>query len=106
MNIELKRIARRDTYTIGKLYINGQYVCDVLEDTDRGLTNTMSLADIKAKKVYGKTAIPTGTYTVNWTYSNKFKKYLPIILNVPGFEGIRIHSGNVPDDTYGCLLLG
>lgn len=106
MKIEVKRIARRDTYTIGKLYIDDKYMCDTLEDTDRGLTDSMSVDDIKGKKVYGKTAIPSGTYKVSWTYSNKFKKYLPLIENVKGFEGIRIHSGNIPADTYGCLLLG
>lgn len=106
MEILLKRIAKKAEYTIGKLYINGVYQCDVLEDTDRGLTKDMPLEEIKQKKVYGKTAIPTGKYQVAWTYSNKFKKSLPLIMNVPGYEGIRIHSGNVAADTYGCPLLG
>lgn len=106
MEILLKRVARKTEYTIGKLYIDGVYQCDVLEDTDRGLTKDMPLDELKKKKVYGKTAIPTGKYQVAWTYSNKFKKALPLIMNVPGYEGIRIHSGNVPADTYGCLLLG
>ena len=64
MNIELKRIARKDTYTIGRLYINGTKVCDTIEDKDRGLTQKMSLEEIKKIKVKSKTAIPTGIYTV------------------------------------------
>lgn len=106
MEIKVKRIAKRDTYTIGKLYIDGVYECDTLEDKDRGLTKSMKLDEIKAKKIYGKTAIPTGTYQVVWSYSAKFKKPLPLLLNVPGYEGIRIHSGNTDADTYGCLILG
>lgn len=106
MEILVKRIARRETYTIGKMYIDGKYVCDTLEDKDRGLKQTMPLEEIKEKKVYGKTAIPEGKYQVIWSYSNKFKKSLPLLLNVPGYEGIRIHSGNTDVDTYGCILLG
>lgn len=106
MEILLRRIARKETYTIGKLYIDGKYVCDTLEDKDRGLKQTMPLEEIKQKKVYSQTAIPEGKYQVVWTYSNKFKKCLPLLLNVPGYEGIRIHSGNTENDTSGCLLLG
>ena len=106
MEIKVRRIAKRDTYTIGKLYINGTYECDTLEDKDRGLTKFMKLEDIKSKKVYGKTAIPTGKYQVIWSYSAKFKKSLPLLLNVPSYEGIRIHSGNTDADTLGCILLG
>lgn len=106
MDLKLKRIYSGDTYTIGHLYIDGDYYCDVLEDTDRGLTDDMSEEQIKKIKVYGKTAIPKGTYKVKVTYSPKFKRYLPILLNVKGFTGIRIHSGNIPEDTLGCLLVG
>lgn len=106
MEILVKRIARKEKYTIGKMYIDGQYVCDTLEDTDRGLKKSMSLEEIKQKKVYGQTAIPEGKYQIIWSYSNKFKKNLPLLLNVPGYEGIRIHSGNTDVDTYGCILLG
>ena len=88
------------------MYIDGKYVCDTLEDTDRGLTKSMPVSEIKEKKVYGRTAIPTGKYQIVWSYSNKFKKNLPLLLNVPGYEGIRIHSGNTDADTYGCILLG
>lgn len=102
----IKRIAKQPTYTIGKLYINDKYYCDTLEDKDRELKQTDSLVSIKAHKIYGKTAIPTGEYFVNLTYSPKFKRILPVIQNVKGYEGIRIHSGNTADDTEGCILVG
>lgn len=88
---------------------------DTLEDKDRGLTSDMSLAAIKLRKIFGKTAIPTGTYRVKLTYSPKFankpwaKKYgglVPEILNVKGFGGVRIHPGNDQYDTDGCPLVG
>lgn len=106
MNITLNRIAKKSKYTIGKLYIDGEYFCDTIEDTDRGLTQTMTDAQIKSKKVYGQTAIPTGTYRVIISYSDKFKRQMPLLLNVPGFLGIRIHSGNTEKDTEGCLIVG
>lgn len=106
MELLLKRIFRGDKYTIGRLYIDGNYYCDVLEDTDRGLSNDMSEEEIKRIKIYGRTAIPKGTYKVEVTYSPKFKRYLPILLNVKGYTGIRIHSGNSHEDTLGCLLVG
>ena len=106
MNITLNRIAKKSKYTIGKLYIDGEYFCDTIEDTDRGLTQTMTDAQIKSKKVYGQTAIPTGTYKVIISYSNKFKRQMPLLLNVPGFLGIRIHAGNTEKDTEGCLIVG
>lgn len=106
MNITLNRIAKKSKYTIGKLYIGGEYFCDTIEDTDRGLTQTMTDAQIKSKKVYGQTAIPTGTYRVIISYSNKFKRQMPLLLNVPGFLGIRVHSGNTEKDTEGCLIVG
>lgn len=106
MNITLNRIAKKPKYTIGKLYIDGEYFCDTIEDTDRGLTQTMTDAQVKSKKVYGQTAMPTGTYRVIISYSNKFKRQMPLLLNVPGFLGIRIHSGNTEKDTEGCLIVG
>ncbi len=106
MELLLIRRYKNDKYTIGHLYVDGDYYCDVLEDTDRGLSSDMSEEQIKKIKVYGKTAIPTGRYKVEVTYSPKFKRYLPILLNVKGFTGIRIHSGNTSEDTLGCLLVG
>ena len=106
MRITLIRIANRQTYCIGKLYIDGQYLCDTLEDTDRGLDDKMSEEEIKKLKVYGETAIPSGIYLVTITYSAKFKKNLPLINNVKGYSGIRIHSGNTAKDTLGCILVG
>lgn len=105
MKLTLKRIALRSTYTIGRLYVDGNYFCDTLEDTVRDL-NKNGKFDNGEKKVYAKTAIPYGTYEIKWTYSPRFKKYTPQLMNVPSFDGIRIHSGNSSTDTEGCLLLG
>ena len=98
MKLNLHRIYFGETYTIGRLSIDGEYFCDTLEDKYRDLS--------KEAKVYGKTAIPFGTYKVLMTYSAKFRRKLPILLNVPHFEGIRIHSGNIPEHTEGCILVG
>ena len=106
MELKLERKYRNNNYCIDKLYINGKYFSDVLEDPDRGLTDTMSLEEIKKIKIKGNTCIPYGTYNITITYSPRFKKNLPLLNNVKGFDGIRIHSGNTPQDTEGCLLLG
>lgn len=116
MELLLKRIAKQATYTIGRLYVDGQYFCDTLEDTDRGLTQKMTLDQIKAKKVYSKTAIPTGTYnidinTVSPTFKNRswakpWGGKIPRLENVPGYDGVLIHVGNTSDDTSGCILVG
>ena len=106
MLIEVKRLYKKADYTIGKMYIDGEYFCDTLEDTDRGLKQDMALSELKEMKVYGKTAIPTGEYPIAYTYSPRFKKHLPLLLNVPAFDGVRIHSGNTHKDTEGCILLG
>ena len=116
MNITIKRIFKGDKYAIGKLYVNGIYECDTLEDTDRGLTQDMPLSEIQSKKVYGETAIPTGTYKIDMnTVSPKFKdrswaKFcggkLPRLIDVPGYSGVLIHVGNKPADTLGCILVG
>lgn len=105
MKLTLKRIALRPTYTIGKLYINDVYFCDTIEDTVRDL-NKNGKFDNGEKKVHSKTAIPYGIYEIKWTYSPRFKKYTPQLMNVPSFEGIRIHAGNTSADTEGCLILG
>lgn len=107
MEIKIDRAWKRDGYTISRLYVNGElFGCNTLEDTDRGLRQNMKISEIKSKKVYGETAIPCGSYECVYTYSNRFKKMLPLLLNVPGFEGIRIHSGNSAKDTEGCILIG
>lgn len=106
MMITLRRIAFRDTYTIGKLYIDGVYVCDTVEDKDRGLDDSMPEEEIKKKKVYGETAIPYGLYKVVITYSPKFKKMMPLVEGVKGFSGIRIHQGNTAKDSLGCIIVG
>ena len=118
MDILLKRIAKKPTYTIGKLYIDGKYFCDTIEDKDRGLTSSMSVEEIKKKKVYGETAIPTGTYTIvlnvqsakfaksEWYIKNCHGARVPRLINVKGYDGILIHAGNTAKDSYGCLLLG
>ena len=105
MKLTLKRIALRPTYTIGKLYIDDVYFCDTIEDTVRDL-NKNGKFDKGETKVHSKTAIPYGTYEIKWTYSPRFKKYTPQLMNVPSFEGIRIHAGNTSADTEGCLILG
>ena len=105
MKLTLKRIALRPTYTIGKLYIDDVYFCDTIEDTVRDI-NKNGKFDNGEKKVHSKTAIPYGTYEIKWTYSPRFKKYTPQLMDVPSFEGIRIHAGNTSADTEGCLILG
>lgn len=92
--------------TFGKLYIDGEYWCETLEDRDRNLYDYMSVEEIKQKKVKGETAIPYGKYEVKMTYSIKYEKELPQILNVPGFAGIRIHNGSFPEHSLGCILIG
>lgn len=109
MNLELKRIFKGKDYTIGRLFINGEYFCDTLEDPVRKL-------DSVDDKIYSKTAIPAGKYKISMSIiSPKYsirKSYnwcggrLPRLLDVPFFEGILIHSGNTPDHTDGCILVG
>lgn len=106
MNLKLIRKYRCSNYCIDKLYINNIYFSDVLEDPDRGLQDSMSLEEIQKIKIKGNTCIPYGIYDIIITYSPRFKKNLPLLLKVKGFEGIRIHSGNTPKDTEGCLLPG
>lgn len=106
MRLTLIRIANRPTYCIGKLYVDGEYLCDTIEDTDRGLDDSMDLEVIKKKKIKGETAIPTGKYMVSITYSPRFKKQMPLIENVKGYSGIRIHTGNTSKNTEGCLIVG
>lgn len=100
MRITVKRAYKKPNYTIGKMYIDGVYFCDTLEDAVRELGK-----DGKGK-IPNETAIPAGTYQVVVTQSPKFKRLLPAILGVLFFEGIRIHAGNTAKDTSGCILVG
>ena len=106
IKLKLKRIYKGSKYTIGKLFINDEYFCDTIEDIDRGLKSSMSVEYIKKKKVYAETAIPTGTYKIEMTYSSKFKRILPLLVDVKGFSGIRIHRGNTEKDSSGCIVIG
>jgi hypothetical protein len=106
MNIKIIREIFTKQSTIGSLYIEDKFLCYTLEDFDRGMTKEMPPSKIEALKVRGKTAIPSGKYKVVLSYSPRFKKNLPLLLNVSGFKGIRIHSGNKPEHTEGCILLG
>lgn len=109
MELKIRRIARKSTYTIGRLTADGIYVCDTLEDRDR--------LHFGERKVAGKTAIPAGRYEVDLrNYSPRFgskEPYkslsngcVPLVKNVPQFTGVRIHIGNSADDTEGCVLVG
>jgi hypothetical protein len=94
MKIEIKRLYKTDNSTIGELLVDGIWECYTLEDIERSV------------KIKGETAIPRGTYKIIINKSNRFKKLLPLFLNVPNFEGVRIHPGNTNHDTEGCILVG
>lgn len=106
MQLHLKRRFLADTYTIGTLFIDGKRFCDTLEDTVRDRNKDGDLDDSGEGKVYGRTAIPYGTYDVVLNVSSRFGRELPRLLDVPHFEGILIHRGNTPEDTAGCILVG
>lgn len=94
MRLKLVRNPSNDVCTIGKLYVDGKYECFVLEDV------------VRPSKVHGRTAIPEGSYKIIVTMSPRFKKLLPLLVDVPNYQGVRIHPGNTADDTEGCLLPG
>lgn len=107
--LKVVRRARREKYTIGDFIIEGKTVANTLEDPIRILDDKNHDGDFDDPgegKIYGQTAIPAGTYEVVVTMSSRFKRELPLLLNVPGFSGVRIHSGNTAADTKGCIMVG
>lgn len=98
MLLQVKRKYFKENYTIGDLYIDDVWFSNTLEDKVRNIP--------EEEKIHGQTAIPAGRYKVILSYSPKFKRVMPEILNVPYFEGIRIHAGNTAADSAGCLLIG
>lgn len=108
MELRVTRQIFTDKSSISVLTINGEPKpeCWILEDKDRGLTYSMSESEITGLKKYGITAIPYGRYEVVVSFSNHFQKMLPLLVGVKGFAGVRMHSGNRPEDTDGCLLTG
>lgn len=107
MELNLKRTTFEGEATIGELSLNGELLCFTLEDKVREPEIPMAW-DLKNLpwKIKGHTAVPRGKYLLDLTFSQRFGKVLPLLLNVPGFSGVRIHSGNRPEDTEGCILLG
>ena len=102
MKIDVKRFEYGTNFTISKLFVDGIYECFVLEDKVRELDGV----PVSTWKIPNETAIPKGTYKVEVTFSPHFNRDLPLLDNVPGYEGVRIHPGNTDKDTEGCLLLG
>ena len=102
MNLQLVRDAFHSQETIGKLFIDGIFECHTIEDTVREVVSQ----PVSSWKIPAKTAIPRGIYEVAMTMSNRFKKIMPLLINVPGFDGVRIHSGNTSADTEGCIIIG
>ena len=105
MELLLERKWFKSEYTIGRLYVNGEFFCNTLEDTVRDI-NKNGTFDCGEFKIKGHTAIPYGEYEIIINYSPKFKRELPRLLNVPYFEGILIHRGNTHHDSSGCILVG
>jgi hypothetical protein len=106
MKILVKRLFKKEQYTIGKMYLNDEYFCDTVEDKDRGLTQDMPLDKILKIKVMHLTAIPTGTYNVILNVSPSKGRLLPRLVDVPGFTGILVHRGNSASDSSGCIIIG
>jgi len=94
MELKLVRKEFTDDSTIGEFFVNGKFECFTLEDK------------VRPVKIKGMTAIPTGAYEIVITFSERFKRLLPLFLNVPNFDGVRIHAGNTSKDTEGCILVG
>ena len=106
LHLTLIRKYRKETYTIGQLYENGAFLCNTIEDKDRGLNSNMSASAILKIKKANETAIPTGTYKLVVSESPKFKRELIEIVGVPGFVGVRVHRGNTAQDSAGCVVPG
>ena len=106
MEILVNRRTKTKLSTISDVTIDGVFFCYGLEDVDRGIKQSDDIDVIKTKKVFAQTAIPAGRYEIIINFSNRFQQYMPLLLNVPGFEGVRIHPGNKAANTEGCLLLG
>lgn len=117
MKVNVVRRYNNSKYCIGDLYVDGVWISNTIEDTDRGLDDSMSVNDIRKKKVYAKTAIPTGTYDLTIDiispkfYQKPYYKsfcngYVPRVLNVKGFDGILIHKGVNQNSSAGCLIVG
>lgn len=106
MKLKLKRVYFNDKYTIGKLYICDEYFCDTIEDVNRDLNKDGDLNDPGESKIMHKTAIPFGSYKVVVNLSNRFKRLLPLLIDVPHFDGIRIHNGVDETSSSGCIIVG
>ena len=106
LNLRVERKWKKEDYTIGNLYINDVFFSNILEDTVRGLRQDMTPEEIQKIKIHGQTAIPSGRYEIRVTLSARFRRKLPVLLNVPGYAGVRIHPGNTDANTEGCLLPG
>lgn len=117
MEIKVDRKWKKEKYTIGRLYINGEFICNTIEDTDRGLTQSMSEEEIKSKKIYGQTAIPSGRYKILMNvvspkfsqkefYMNVCKGKVPRLEGIKGFSGVLIHSAATADNVEGCIGVG
>lgn len=106
MQIQVKRKVRSSSFSMGEMFIENVFFCYTLEDKDRKLKASMPLSEMMSIKIPAETAIPTGNYELVMSFSNRFQKFLPQLLQVPCFEGIRIHAGNISAHTEGCILLG
>ena len=106
MKIFVKRTIFNESNTLGEMFIDGKPFCYTCEDKVRDYNNDGDLNDEGETKVYGETAIPKGVYKVILSMSNRFKRVMPEVLNVPHFSGIRIHKGNTAEQSHGCLLVG
>lgn len=102
MFIEVKRVTKLPKCTIGEMYVDGVFECYTVEDTVREVKGS----PVKTWKIPHVTAIPSGDYNVRITMSNRFKKLMPLLDGVEGFEGVRIHTGNTAEDTEGCIIVG